>query len=183
MNPTRKKFIALFLVFSLLEISCASITSRTTERRFPEKKRGAIVLTKKDGQQIEGELIAVKKNSLLVLSKWSGRDVSVDIEEIKVITIVKKSKAGKGALFGALAGVGGSVLAGILNKDVVEGMGVLAWTLIAGLLLVPIGALLGGFIGAAAGTDKKVQIEGMTDSEIREALDKLRKKARIRDYK
>ena len=28
-----------------------------------------------------------------------------------------------------------------------------------------------------------IQIEGMTDSEIQETLKKLRKKARIRDYK
>jgi len=33
------------------------------------------------------------------------------------------------------------------------------------------------------GTDKTIQIEGMSDSEIREAMDKLRKRARIRDYK
>jgi len=45
------------------------------------------------------------------------------------------------------------------------------------------GALIGAIIGAAAGKDKIIQIEGMTDLEIQEALDKLRKKARIRNYK
>ncbi len=57
-----KKFVALFLIISLIEISCATITSPRMERRFPERKQGAIVITKKDGQQIEGELITVKKD-------------------------------------------------------------------------------------------------------------------------
>jgi hypothetical protein len=45
------------------------------------------------------------------------------------------------------------------------------------------GALIGVIIGAVAGTDKTIQIEGMTDSEIEETLNKLRKKARIREYR
>ncbi len=36
---------------------------------------------------------------------------------------------------------------------------------------------------AASGIDKTIQIEGMSDLEIKEAMDKLRKKARVRDYK
>ncbi len=46
-----------------------------------------------------------------------------------------------------------------------------------------IGALIGGIVGAGYGIDKTIQIEGMTDLEIEESLEKLRKKARIRDYK
>ena len=46
-----------------------------------------------------------------------------------------------------------------------------------------IGLLIGGIVGAIAGTDKTIQIEGMSDLEIGDALDKLRKKARTRDYK
>jgi len=48
------------------------------------------------GQQIEGELITVKPNSLLLLDT-EGKDVSIDIGDIKVIRIVKKSKALLGA--------------------------------------------------------------------------------------
>jgi len=38
MNPTGKKFISLFLVFSLLEISCATLTSPISERKSPGEK-------------------------------------------------------------------------------------------------------------------------------------------------
>jgi len=37
-------------------------------------------------------------------------------------------------------------------------------------------------IGAAAGTDKTIQIEGKSSEEVEEALEKLRSKARIPDY-
>ena len=54
---------------------------------------------------------------------------------------------------------------------------------IVGLYLgIPL-ALLGGIIDALEGTDETIHFEGMSDSEINEILDKLRKKARIRDYK
>jgi len=53
----------------------------------------------------------------------------------------------------------------------------------AAIIGTPIGVLVGGIGGALAGTDKKIQIEGMTEWEILEALNKLRKKARIRDYR
>jgi len=46
-----------------------------------------------------------------------------------------------------------------------------------------IGGAIGGISGALAGANKKIQIEGMTVLEKRKTLDKLSKKARIRDYK
>ncbi len=58
MKASGKKFISLFLIFSLVMLPTSLYA----------KKRGAkIVVTKLDGQQIKGELIAVKPNSLLLL--------------------------------------------------------------------------------------------------------------------
>jgi len=69
-----RKFIALFMVFSILSLSGNLIAK---ERRGAE-----LMVDKKDGQQVRGELIAVKQDSLLLLERESGADVSVDIEEI-----------------------------------------------------------------------------------------------------
>jgi len=182
MSPTSKKFIALFLVFSLLEISCASIIFPTTEIRFPEKKGGAIVLTKKDGQQIEGELIIVKPNSLLLLDT-EGKDVSVGIADIKVIRVMKKSKVWQGVGIGFLIGASGGALLGATTEGSFDDDGRFSWILFWGIFFAAPSALIGGIIGAIAGIDKTIQIEGMTDLEIQKTLDKLRKKARIRDYK
>ena len=46
-----------------------------------------------------------------------------------------------------------------------------------------IGALIGGIVGAGYGIDKTIRIEGKSDLEIEKVLEKLRKKARIPDYK
>ena len=52
-----------------------------------------------------------------------------------------------------------------------------------GIYTGAIGLLAGAIVGGLFGIDKKIQIEGMTDSEIQKTMDKLRKKARIRDYR
>jgi len=174
MKANSKKLISLFLVFFLIMLSA----------NLYAKKRGAeLVITKKNGFQERGELIVVKKDSLLLL--FAGRIyVSVSIENIKAITIVKKSKSGTGTLIGVLVGGGGTALYHeIFDGDYEDPSHKHIYTVIYGLIGGAIGALLGASFGASAGKDKIIQLEGMTDSEIQETLDKLRKKARIRDYK
>jgi hypothetical protein len=190
MKVRGKKFIALFLILSLIAINCATLKSLGQKRESRRKKHGAnLIIQKINGQQVGGELITVKPSSLLLLNT-EGKDASVDIEEIKVITIVKKSEALSLAGIGSLVGVGFGAFVGkmmgietILWGDGDEsGRGrskVALGAVIGGCIC----ALIGGLIGAAAGKDKTIQIEGMSDSEIQETLDKLRKKARIRDYK
>jgi len=153
---------------------------------YAKERRGAkLIITKTDGQQIRGELITVKPNSLLLLS-ITGRDVSVDVADIKVIRIVKKSKFWTGAVIGLCVGiplgyyVGDSLyppepgfLGGLANS-IAKRWG----PIIGGLVL----ALIGGAIGYR-GESETIQIEGMTDFKIHKTLEYLRKKARIRNYK
>jgi len=62
-------------------------------------RRGAeIVVQKNDGHQIHGELIAVKKTSLLLLDAESRIDVSVNMKEIELIHVLKGPKTGLGAI-------------------------------------------------------------------------------------
>ena len=173
MNPTSKKFISLFLVLSLVMLSA---------NLYAKERRGAkLIVTKKDGQQIEGELITVKPNSLLLLDRKSGADVSVDIADIKAIRIVKKSKLLTGVWVGiAIGGGTGVLLAGSgyrMSLDAPARRGIL------GAFGAACGLVIGALLGLVAGKDKTIHFEGMTDLEIKETLDKLRKKARIRDYK
>jgi len=174
MNPTGKKFLSLFLVFSLMMLSV---------NLYAKEKRGAIlIITKKNGQQIGGELITIKKDSLLL---FTGVDVSVDISEIKVIKIVKTSKVLQGLGFGLLIGAGGGGLLGLAfgSRDFMGGSTALEDAAVTGIFLGSIGLLVGGTLGFASGIDKTILVEGMTDSDIQKTLDKLRKKARIRNYK
>ncbi len=176
-----KKFTALFLAFSLLMINCATF-SRLEEKREKRKKHGAnLIIQKINGQQVSGELITVKPNSLLLLDT-EGKDVSVDIEEIKVIRIVKKSKAWKGIKIGGFIGaVAGALLLLDSEEDKVGFLPFAIFTLHAKQGAF-IGASIGGIVGVAV-SDKTILLEGMSDLEIQETMDKLRKKARIRDYR
>jgi hypothetical protein len=187
MNPTGKKLISLFLVFSLMMLSV---------NLYAKERRGAeLIITKKEGQQIKGELITGKENSLLLLDT-EEKDVSVDIENIEAIKIAKKSKFLAAAAIGCAGAITGAMLLYLL------------WA-IAGSLAAPlaafgeggwedyrpdavgdgafygalIGTSIGGIIGLSNKESKTVRIEGMTDWEIQETLDYLRKRARIRDYK
>ncbi len=175
-----KKFISLFLVFSLVALS---------GNLYAKEKRGAtLIITKKDGQRIKGELIAVKPNSILLLDT-EGKDVSIDIVDIKVIRILRKSKLLLGAGLGFLIGAGLGALNGAIgnrdplfgeywNADV--GIRALSW---APFFAAP-GLLIGGLVGAAAGADETIQIaEGLPQASIEVYLAILRKKARIPDYK
>lgn len=182
-----KKLVSLFLVFSLVALS----------GNLYAKKKGAEIILYKKGEEmpdnrwkgttwekkpskpsgIKGELIAVKENSILLLNS-EGADVSIDIGEVKVIKIVKKYKAGTGALIGLL--VGAAIGTAIQADEVASGSWFPAYS---GAILGLPGALIGAGVGATSRSYKTVQIEGKSDSEIKEALEKLRKKARIPDYK
>jgi len=57
-----------------------------------KQKHGTkLIVQKRDGQEIRGELIAVKHNSLLLLEFESAAEVSIEIIDIKVIKVIKKS--------------------------------------------------------------------------------------------
>jgi hypothetical protein len=168
MNPKGKKFLSLFLIFSLMMLSV---------NLYAKERRGSkLLITKKDGQQVEGELITVKPTSVLLLNT-EGKDESIEIADIREIKIVKKSKVREGALFGLVTGVAIGVASLEQNNH-----DIFTNTLNV-LIIASISALVVGLLGAVAGIDKTIQIEGMTDSEIQRTMKKLRKKARVRNYK
>ncbi len=181
-----KKIIALLLAVSLLAINCATIKPIGRERKFMDRKQGAdLLIQKKGGPEIEGELIAVKKNSLLLLDSELGADVSVEIGDIRLINIRKKSRVGKGILYGFFYGGGFGALFGFLDGDDPPGwfsMTASQKALIGGASFGLIGAAIGGISGAFADPYKTIRIDEMSDSQVQGVLEKLRSKARIPDY-
>jgi hypothetical protein len=153
---------------------------------YAKNKGAKLIVTKIDGQQIGGELITVKPNSLLLLNT-EGRDVSVGIGDIRVIRIVKKSKFFQSLGIGLLIGVGTGAILGLAEGGSIDFFGGTVTggenALIGGALLGFNGLILGGISGLASGTDKTIQLEGRSEKELELVLKKLRKKARIRDYK
>lgn len=167
-----KKFVSLFLVFSLVVLS---------GNLYAKKKGAEIMVQKKDGQQVRGELITVKENLLLLL-ETKGADVSVDIEDVRKITIMRKSKAGKGAIYGAILGAFFTTIFIVEDQSQPRSYDFGVY-LRGSVVFIGGGALLGALIALDSGKDETIQIQGKSDSEIKEILEKLRKKARIRNYK
>jgi len=149
-----------------------------------KERRGAdLVITKTDGQQISGELIAVKPSSLLLLDSQTGGDLSIKIEEIAIIKIIKKSKAWTiGAMGLGVGAVFGLITASDFYKSVMDTepttRDYIVWTAIC----VPFFAIPGVLIGAFLGTDKTIHLAGKSPEETRAALDKLRTQARITNF-
>ena len=82
-----KKFVSLFLVSSILALSIP-LTAK-------QRKGAELIIQKTEGTQIRGELIAAKENSLLLKDKESWADVTIDLNKIQIIKIIKKSRRGQ----------------------------------------------------------------------------------------
>jgi len=166
MKQRPDELVAMVLVFLILALPGA-LSAR--------ERRGAnIIVTLKDGHFSAGELIAVKPDSLLLLA---GKDESVDLVGIRSIRIIRKSKALLGTGCGYLASlVATTIYAKIIAAD--DDMAGLS-----GLVFLPAGLGIGLLVGAHAGKDKTIQLDGKSESEVRQALSYLRGKARVRDYK
>ncbi len=190
-----KKFISLFLVFSLMMLSV---------NLYAKERRGAkLRITKKDGLEIRGELITIKPNSFLLLDT-EGKDVSIGIEDIKFIKLGRESKISQGIKIGFLIGGGSGMLIGAVKgaeADKEQPHIFLSWiyilapvlwlaneervgNIVTGLLIGGgIGLITGGILGGVAERSTTIEIEGKSQEEIETVLAKLRKKARIPDYK
>ncbi len=173
MNEKRKKLTSLFLVFSLVALSGNLIGS--------ERKGVNLDIQKIDGQKVMGELVTVKPDSLLILDS-EGVDVSVDIKDVKTIKVLKKSKGYELGLAGFLVGAGYSGIAHSGTRKDQEGEEATQHFVFKTIAIGGITALAGIIIGMALGIDKTIKIEGKSDVEIDAVLEKLSKKARIRNF-
>lgn len=190
-----KKIIALMPVLVISFLSCTTfmpygrgvrVPYPVQEPEFvkePEIIAGAMIeIQGREGGYCVGELIAVKKELLLVGEYATGRDLFVDIGDIKTITVGKKSKAKMGAGIGGLIGGGVGALVGAGAKQgSMSPMSKQDRMVIGAAVFGTLGALIGGGIGSAAGADERFELEGMSDSELRKVLKELHKYSRIAD--
>lgn len=164
---------ALVIVLGILLIHPLSL-------RAKENRGGELIITKKDGLSVKGELITVKQDSLLLLSE-EGADVSVNMGDVREITMVRTSRAlrglAHGASYGAIVGFIGYAVISSAESDDSFGPG--GFGILAPVIMIPLGALLG--LAIASG-DKTIRIEGKPDSEIRQILEDLQEKARIPNF-
>ena len=142
-----------------------------------DRKGAQVVITAKSGSETRGELLAVKKDFLVVSSPSSGEvnDLSLPIADIHEVKIVKRTQAGKGALIGTLAGAAfGVVLAAMQNEDSFH-FSTGFWAVTSGLS----GTVYGAIIGAGVGKDRTLVFDKMPESVRQANLVSLSRYARI----
>jgi hypothetical protein len=169
MKTMTTRFIASALVVSFLVLP-ASLSAK--ERRGAE-----LIVTRLDGSQVSGELIAVKRDSLLLLNNV-GRDESIDLADIKTVQIVKKSRAGLLSGIGGAAGAATGVALG-LNWMFEEWSNSQAkGALMGGAIFGAIGALSGLVVGSALGLDPRFTVAGEREEVVAGYWDRLRAHSR-----
>ncbi len=173
----KKSKIAALFILAFLTLSPFSLA---------EERRGAdVVVTKKDGSQVSGELIAVRKDSLLLLAKepLAGKDLTVALAEINELKIIKKSKAASGPGRGFLLGAGMGAIMGLASGD--DAGGIMSFTSLQkaalyGALLGGVGLILGAIAGGGSGKDESISFGGRSEAELRSIQMRLAEFARLK---
>jgi hypothetical protein len=160
---------------------------------YAKEDRGAeLVIIRLDGRELRGELIVVKQRSLLLMETDSGADVSVNLRDVDLIKVVRKSKVALGAGLGLVAGAGmGAILGYSVDQaseemcfmwfgesSVEESKNVVLFAVIGGF----VGALGGGLTGALSSRPEKFEIAGQSQERIKAVMEHLRSKARVKSY-
>jgi hypothetical protein len=167
MGLKREKVIAAALAFLLFICLPGGLLG--------QYRRGAeITVTQKNGQRVEGELIAVKPGSLLLFS-LDMKDESVDIAGIATIKILRRSKAWQGLLYGFLPGaIGGAIWGGSQLDDDMEALG----AFFGGVILGAATGLVGLTAGMGLGLDQEINFAGLAQTEMDSILSRLSRLAR-----
>ncbi len=149
-----------------------------------EQRGHDVVVVKKDGTAVQGELLAVKGTDLLVMEGTQG--VTVGLAEVRTVKVIKTSKflkgMGTGFLYGGIAGVTIGALAydpsqrGWFFMPDTRGQSAL-W---GGVSLGIFGALFGGVVGALSGIDKTVTMGDSSAPALSKVASELRRYARDR---
>ena len=146
-----------------------------------EKNRGAeLLIQKKDGQEIRGELLTVKGSHLLLMDSTSLSGVTLDIREISRIRVMKKSKffkkGGKGLLWGG--GIGALLGSSMGDNEKLILPKATDKAAFLGLACGVLAGSVGGIFGFFEGIDESIDLERRSDDEIKLILNKLNSRSR-----
>lgn len=159
MRSTPVRLIAIMIVAAFFISAPAALSAK-------ERRGAQLIVTRLDGSQVSGELMAVKPDSLFLLS--GGKDLSVPLADVRTVRIVRRSRAGLG---GALVGaaIGGGVWE--INEWLGEEEA-------GALMLIPLGALVGMAIRSVAGLDSSFAVAGQPEAVVGRHMNLLREYSR-----
>jgi hypothetical protein len=158
---TAKRFVCILIVATL--VIPAGLSAK-------DRKGADIVVTKTDGSQFGGELIAVKPDSLLLLS--AGMDLSIPLADIREVRIVRKSHA---PLFAGIGGAAGATVGAIVGLYTGGGDDEAGPASIrGGVVFGALGALAGLLTSSVFSRDSRFDVAGGRQEAVAGFWDSLR---------
>jgi len=177
-----RKSVAVGILMLFL-IGNGVISART------EKPGAILVVQKKDGQTIKGELLSVKNGMLNLLIYENATKVDVHLNEVRSLGIEKKGSFLKGLGTGVLWGAVTGALLGFLSGDDkpentwgdILSMSAGEKALAGGIFFGVVGGAVGGIAGALKGADESIIIPDVISPEKLGRVEaKLASRARYR---
>jgi hypothetical protein len=138
-----------------------------------ERRGATVVVTMTGGNWVKGELLAVKKNALVVHDPDTGQGWNIDPQQVAQVRIIRESKFLLGMISGVGIGLG-------MTKCIKEDRAGLFYGLNSACLVLATG-LICGFAGSAAGRDKIISMGGVSVLIAQQNLERLRRYAREQD--
>lgn len=165
----KKTLLAVIIIMSLAAAALA-------------REGAQLILQKKDGTVLNGELLAVKHHCL-ILKDASGAGLTQDIDELAIIEIRKGSDLLAWTCFGLGAGTAIGAGIGEAFKGPTSGhanmFSSINETAMGALYGAIIGTVAGAIIGAATSIPKTVDLANESPEKIERTLVWLRSKARF----
>ena len=161
----------------------ATVFLLTTCPSETAERRGIVVsIVKIDGSRIQGELVAVRKDSIL-LQEENGPTSLIGIAQVKYMEKPKRS-----ALVGAINGAIRYGFIGVVVGDLAAGKKAKEFwqnpsAFYGGAVGALFGAVMGGLRGAPTRAIETIEIQGYPREKIESVLFKLSRDARIRDWR
>ncbi len=153
---------AVLAIAVLMVVSAGDLWSK-------DRDRGAeVVVQRSDGTFLAGELLSVQGRALVVSDRVSARDVTVGIEDVRAVRIVRSANVLKRTMNGFLYA---AVPTGALT---LLGKGNMSDRLTVIAAIGGVGALIALYRGASRGADWTAVLDGASEKRKDLALDKMR---------
>jgi hypothetical protein len=147
---------------------------------FGERHGASLRLDLLDGRRLQGELLAVKGEVLLLLGE-SGSEAQAAIGDVAAMRIVRENRVGKGLIGGLVTGFVVGCLYGLpyaLSDDNEYSLLVIG---LAGGIFGGAGAVIGAGAGLISGSDETIRCRERDAAWRAAVLKRLRRLARFRD--
>ena len=168
-----------------LGMTAAALVILFSQSAAGERQGATVTIVKKDGAQVTGELLAVKRSALVIMPEGSASliEESAALQDISSVIVIRKSKTTKGLVLGLLiGGAAGAAVGGAAGSDPPGWFSMTAAqkATALGILCGLAGMAVGGIAGATSGIDSSYEFSQASKAKVQAELNELGQEAKVR---